>query len=226
MQKEFIDKRIEIFADSLYNALPAKIIAYDPNEQTVSVQPAMYEHYPDGASKTFAKLDNVPVIFPSSGGGSITFPVKKGDNCLLVFCARDFDNFWIDGNFPSRSTTARKLEYNDCVVLLGFKTLDESLKAHSDNVEIRYTQNGSDVCKVSLQPNGTITLENKDNTKVSVLPNGKVRIENSQEELISLLSDLIQTLADTTVTTIYGASPLNSKAQLTQLKAKLDTLKD
>lgn len=63
------------------------------------------------------------------------------------------------------------------------------------------------------------------NGNVSVKTNSKFSVTNDNIELITLLSDLIDTLANTTVNTIYGPTILNSKPQLQNLKSQIDTMK-
>jgi hypothetical protein len=45
--------------------------------------------YHDESYSDYPMISGVPVIFPRSGGASITMPVKVGDGCLIVFLDRD-----------------------------------------------------------------------------------------------------------------------------------------
>ena len=77
-------------------------------------------------------------------------------------------------------------------------------------------------------------LNNKESSSVVLKANGdisgvtksKFSMANDTVELVALLSDLIDTLANTTVNTIYGVSILNSKPQLQILKSQLDSMKE
>ena len=83
-------------------AIPAIIQSYDPGTNTVEVQPAIRERLvlEDGSIQylNLPLLINVPVVFPSSGSASITFPIGKGDECLIVFSDLAIDNFWTSGS--------------------------------------------------------------------------------------------------------------------------------
>lgn len=51
-------------------------------------------------SKTFSDyppLSLVPVIFLGGGGFSVTWPIAAGDECLLIFHDRAFDNWFTNG---------------------------------------------------------------------------------------------------------------------------------
>lgn len=83
-------------------AIPAIIQSYDPGTNTVEAQPAIRERLvlEDGSIQylNLPLLINVPVVFPSSGSSSITFPIEKGDECLIIFSDLAIDNFWTSGS--------------------------------------------------------------------------------------------------------------------------------
>lgn len=83
-------------------AIPAIIQSYDPGTNTVEAQPAIRERLvlEDGSIQylNLPLLINVPVAFPSSGSASITFPIGKGDECLIIFSDLAIDNFWTSGS--------------------------------------------------------------------------------------------------------------------------------
>lgn len=83
-------------------AIPAIIQSYDPGTNTVEAQPAIRERLvlEDGSIQylNLPLLINVPVAFPSSGSAHITFPIGKGDECLIIFSDLAIDNFWTSGS--------------------------------------------------------------------------------------------------------------------------------
>lgn len=85
----------------LWTALPGLVAAVDLVKQTLSVQPSIQGELraPDG-SITYVNLPllvDVPVVWPRAGGFAITFPVKVGDEVLVVFSARCIDTWWQSG---------------------------------------------------------------------------------------------------------------------------------
>jgi hypothetical protein len=46
---------------------------------------------------TLPILDDVPIVLPMGGGFSLTFPIKPGDECDLVFSDMAFDLWWQSG---------------------------------------------------------------------------------------------------------------------------------
>ncbi|EAA8307092.1 translation initiation factor IF-2 [Salmonella enterica] len=82
-------------------ALPGIIQSFDPGAVTAVVQPAIrsVETDNDGnrITKNYPLLVDVPVVFPRGGGCTLTFPVKAGDECLVIFADRCIDFWWQNG---------------------------------------------------------------------------------------------------------------------------------
>ena len=72
-----------------------------PDAVTAVVQPAIrsVETDNDGnrVTKNYPLLVDVPVVFPRGGGCTLTFPVKAGDECLVIFADRCIDFWWQNG---------------------------------------------------------------------------------------------------------------------------------
>lgn len=82
--------------------IPGIFQKYNPSNNTAEIQPAIRERVieENGAVKyqQIPLLINVPVVFPSTSNASITFPINKGDECLVIFSDLSIDNFWEKGN--------------------------------------------------------------------------------------------------------------------------------
>jgi phage baseplate assembly protein gpV len=98
---------------TVWTALPGIIDSYDAETITAHVQPSLAAIY-TGPEQTQAWYSmpicpDVPVIFPRGGQYALTFPVSKGDECLLVFSSRCIDNWWQQGGIQ----TQRELRMHD-----------------------------------------------------------------------------------------------------------------
>ncbi|NHB88733.1 Gp138 family membrane-puncturing spike protein [Photorhabdus tasmaniensis] len=91
----------EVISAGLYVSLPCIIQSFNPDAVTVTAQPAIRWKIrkKDGVleSVSLPLLVDVPVIFPRGGGVTLTFPVKTGDECLVVFADRCIDYWWQSG---------------------------------------------------------------------------------------------------------------------------------
>jgi hypothetical protein len=73
------------------------------------------------AAKTtqpYPLLVDVPVVFPRGGGVTLTFPIKQGDECLVVFASRHIDGWWQTGQI-SPPGSARQFDLSDGFAFVG-----------------------------------------------------------------------------------------------------------
>ena len=134
-------------------SIPAIIQKYDAKTQKASVKVNIQRVYQD-SSIDVPILSNVPVMWATSGQASMTFPVKKGDGCLVIFCDVDITNYLLGGDNIKPQTT-RSHSLNDAVVLMGLNPFSKAVKVENgDDVLLQYA--GS---KIRLKPNGVVQIE-------------------------------------------------------------------
>lgn len=117
----------------LWTALPGIIQSFSAGGDfplTCSVQPAIkvLVRQIDGSivSTPLPLLVDCPVQFPSGGDCTLTFPVKKGDECLVVFANRCIDAWWQSGGVQEQAEM-RMHDLSDGFVLLGFRSKPRAL---------------------------------------------------------------------------------------------------
>ncbi len=205
-----IKSHIDKFETELFTSLPAIVTSYDPEEQTISAKPVMLEPYKDGTTLAFAEIQHVPLIFPSAGGGSLTFPVKVGDEVLIMFSSRAFDTWWDTGSSEILPSAQRYNELTDAIAIIGLASKNKSVSANPDDVELKFNDN-----TILLKKDGTIDVVTK----------STLSFKNNAEELVTVLSDAIQAISEITTNTIYGISPINNMNEILTIKDRLDTFK-
>src|SRR5260221_1425628 len=140
--------------NNIHVSLPAVIVDYDFTKQKATVQPLLNKAWADGTNTPMPKLENVPVIFPRSGGASLTFPVNAGDTCLLIFIERSTD-LWLTVGGQVTPDDQRKFDLSDGVAIMGlFPFVENSQAANNDDVLLSYS--GSDI---RIQKNGDIQIK-------------------------------------------------------------------
>ena len=84
-----------------HTALPGIIQSFDAARMTCTVQPAIRGAVvlPSGQAQAvdLPLLVDCPVVFPGGGGYILTYPLKSGDECLVVFAERCIDAWWQSG---------------------------------------------------------------------------------------------------------------------------------
>jgi Phage protein Gp138 N-terminal domain len=128
-------------------AAPAFLITdLDPVTQTVTAQIAIQERVRTSKGTVWMDLPAipfVPVVIPRGGGYSVTLPLKKGDEGLLVFCDACIDFWWQSGQTNSATGTQRQNEVrrhyiHDCGFVPGMFSQPSVLSDYSlDSLQIR-----------------------------------------------------------------------------------------
>lgn len=91
-------KAIQSAINGLLTALPAQIVRVDFSTLTATVQPTIQAktRKADGSTVfvNLPELLDVPIVFPHGGGCSLTFPLKAGDEGLVVLSSVCIDSWW------------------------------------------------------------------------------------------------------------------------------------
>ena len=153
-QPEIIKALYSKLNSSLRVSMPAIIETYDFKQQKASIKINIKELFSDGSSIEYPVINNVPIIFPASGGGSLTMPVKRGDGCLVVFADRDIKN-WLLGVNNARPSSRRQHHMSDAIAIIGLSSFNKISKA-KNNTDILLNYDGSDV---RLKPSGIVEIE-------------------------------------------------------------------
>ena len=148
-EEEALKVMTENYIQNARVAIPAIIVQFDPQKQTASVQPAIKDTL-QGQSVALPELSDVPVQFPRAGGYSITFPVKAGDECLLVFSDMCIDGWWQSGGIQNQAEK-RRHDLSDACAILGITSVPKALKnVCMEGVQIR-NDSGTDYIQISEQ---------------------------------------------------------------------------
>ncbi len=180
--KEQADVRL---AGSVMSALrvsmPGIVQSFDPDAVTVVVQPAIKGYEPDSnginQSTTLPLLVDVPVVFPRGGGCTLTFPVKAGDECLVVFADRCIDFWWQSGGIQE-PVDDRMHDLSDAFCIVGPQSQAKKIGDISTSaVELRSDDGET---KLSLNPasgviNGTAPGGFNLNG-LQILPDGRLQL--------------------------------------------------
>ena len=124
--EESLKSMTENYINNMRVAIPAIIVQFDSQKQTASVQPAIKDTL-QGNFVALPELSDVPVQFPRAGGYSLTFPVKAGDECLLVFSDMCIDGWWQLGGIQNQAEK-RRHDLSDACAILGITSVPKALK--------------------------------------------------------------------------------------------------
>jgi len=109
-QAEIIRKYVDSRLADVHTMMPGRIESFDAEKQKADVSPMLkrVQEADDGAIvEDIPVIPSVPVQFPRAGGHMITFPVQRGDRCMLVFAERSIDNYQLGGGGEESGPPAR-----------------------------------------------------------------------------------------------------------------------
>lgn len=173
-------------------ALPGIIQSFDPETVTCVVQPAVKGYESDDAGKksslSLPLLVDIPVIFPRGGGVTLTFPVKAGDECLLVFADRCIDFWWQNGGIQE-PVDGRMHDLSDAFAIVGPQSQAQKISGISTRAAQLRTDDGAAFIEldpgshaVSITTPGKLTASAQGGTEINspeIVLNGNVTINGN-----------------------------------------------
>ena len=189
-----------------WGEIPGKIVSFDPQTQTATIQP-LYKPRFNGKAVDMPQLLEVPVRFARAGGGmAVTFPVKEGDHVTLRPQMRSTENYHAEAD--GAASDARSFNLSDMEAFLeGGESLKDAIPGlDSMNAHFRFNAAGTYGIRGSAD--------------------GKFKIEGSQGDIMDLLTQVVELLADDTLIINYGSSQgsghaLEHQSQYAEIAAKL-----
>lgn len=173
----------------LHTMLPGIIDTFDPSTQTCKVQPAIKRIFTDGEEVELPVLINVPVSFPTAGDFSITFPIKKGDECIILFSERSLDN-WLKFGDIRKPNDKRFHDLSDGLVLMGLRSNPNALS--------------------SYDPNNLVIRDETNDAKIIIGDDKKILLDSSVEVIVTAPNTKIDGTLNVT-----GAVTLDSELSVT-----------
>ncbi|MFJ7312511.1 Gp138 family membrane-puncturing spike protein [Pseudomonas sp. NPDC098747] len=131
---DWLSIALKSWQSKVWTSLPGIIQSFDPEAMTCDVQPAvrplMRTPAGDFINIDLPLLVDCPTQFPAGGGCTLTFPVVKGDECMLLISSRCLDSWWQSGEVQALATL-RMNNIADAVALLGFRSKPRSIPSVS-----------------------------------------------------------------------------------------------
>lgn len=169
---EVLASERKVLSEQMRVALPGIIQSFDPESVTAVVQPAIryIERDNDGNQSTqdYPLLVDVPVIFPRGGGCTLTFPVKAGDECLVIFADRCIDFWWQSGGIQE-PVDERMHDLSDAFCIVGPQSQAKKIGGISTTAAQLRTDDGSAI--IELAAGGAVTI-----TSPQITINGPLQV--------------------------------------------------
>jgi phage baseplate assembly protein gpV len=174
----------------IWTALPV-VVTEDSDGFTVKAQPTIKAKDTDITGQTTDKeippLPDIPVQFSSGGGFTITHPIKKGDEGIVIFSARCIDGWWEKGGTQPQ-IRQRWHNLSDGMYIPGIRSKPRKLGGADTGQEHDYAARG-----VSTSPKG----EPCSTTSVQIrTDDGKYFIELAPEGVVNIVCKTLNVKAE------------------------------
>jgi hypothetical protein len=166
--KAFIHRRKQEIKSEINCVSIGTIESFDATDQTATVrinyQKVIFDQAPvsEGldADKyiNYEALVKCPVVIIGGGTGRITFPIAKGDTCLLFFCDKEIDTWFKTGQitYPRND---RMHDLTDAFVLVGVSSTQNKIASvYTSGIELTFGG-----ASIRIDSSGIIRITNKIN---------------------------------------------------------------
>lgn len=184
MMQEFVDsvnRTAKKAVSEIHTAVPAVITAFDAGKGLATVQPKAKFKKPNGDTIDYPSIGGVPVVFPQSQNVTIAFPIKAGDNCLLVFGEKALD-YWLYGK---ETDTELNFDLSNAIAIPSLATSGNAAMQTACAEDAAVVQAGDTILKVKgdavyikgdVKIEGDVEVTGKITATADVLANSRVSL--------------------------------------------------
>ena len=183
------EKLINKLSKNIHVALPAIITEIDYEKQTCKAQ-AVIREFIDNEYVELPEFMDIPFFILSGGDYSITIPIQKDDECLIVFADSCIDSWWQSGGIQN-PIEIRNHDLSDCFAIVGFRSQNKKLDDFdSESFQVRR----KDKVPVEISED-TITIKNEDceikidDDEINILKGENVEIKIDSSNNVSIKSN-------------------------------------
>ena len=175
-------------------AWPGIVVSFDENAQTVEVDLALQDRLytvisgqttPTWQYLQIPRLVDVPIALPRAGGFTLTMPVSKGDECLIILNDVCINAWWQngaiahqDGYIGQQWERPRRHSFSDGIAIIGvwsqprkltnYSTDSAQLRSDDGSVVIDLADNGITMTapKITINSNGDVDISAQGNVNI------------------------------------------------------------
>lgn len=145
--KNLLDRFSNALLRKLNCVKVGKINSFDSTNQTANIEISGYP-----------MLRGVPVSFICGANFSIQVPVEKDDDCIVLFCDTDLDN-WVEGNGGKPAFSQDMHGLNGAIAFVGLKNILTKIDNYITNgIRIKYKSGEIEITDSGITINGNVTI--------------------------------------------------------------------
>lgn len=185
---------------TMWTALPCFVTKVNLAQMTIEAQPTIqgvtYDQNNQATYVDLPLLADVPIVFPSAGGFTITLPIAVNDEILVIFSSRCIDSWWQNGGI-GLPLEMRMHDLSDGFAIPGPKSQPNVIpNISATNAQIR---NNAGTTYIEITSDGKINLVSPSSTNIT----GNLRVSGT----IVCVGDVV---ADSLTTPVSLSTHLHS----------------
>lgn len=150
---DVLARAVENILSSVHTAFPGTIEKYDYTTGKADIAPSVGRKFDDGSEVEMPVIPSVPVVWPRSSLGSISFPLSRGDGVLVVCSERSIDD-WLSKGGKVIPSDGRRFDLCDAVAIPGLFSFNVSTKiVNNEDFQIIFKDN-----RILIKSNGDIEV--------------------------------------------------------------------
>lgn len=138
-------RAVEARLYDVHVCVPARVESYDESARKISAQPLIHRGVIDEGGDRVAErpavIQEIPVVFPGSGGVRVKFPIAVGDVVLLLFSGQSLDRWLVRGGEVDPEDDRRHAE-SDAIAIPGLQPFSGTGAAGNGSPMIEFTTGG------------------------------------------------------------------------------------
>jgi hypothetical protein len=166
---------VETSLSGVNTSMPGVVVSYNAGTGRAAVRPSLPKQLADGRSLPAPEIVEVPVIWPTAGGATMTMPIRPGDPVLLHFAQRSTEG-WLSGD-NSAPDDPRMHDLTDAFASPG---LTASRNADPENFVLSF-----EGASITFKPGGIISIKA---TAIEIDAPNTTSTGDIKAQLISLLT--------------------------------------
>ncbi len=187
--------------NNLFTAIPCIVVAVRDGS-TVDIQPTINQKFKDGTIKERPVILGVPISFPVSNTGGMTFPINVGDTGTAIFSMRNMDG-WKGGNGrPASPMNFAKMDKGDAIFYPGIQPPGVSVNGankhvltHDTKDTVLFSNIGGSEAEVRIKADGNIEINTSNKDVIINCANATV---NASESINLNAQTMVVDIAETT----------------------------
>lgn len=129
----FVDSQFE----NVHTIIPGRIVRYDGHDtRRAEVQPLIKLRTRNGDDISIPPIQNVPVVFPSSSGFNLLFPLTRDDGCLILFSEAGIGNYLNSRGQEVEADDVSRFSLTDAICIPGLFPWRNVPKNITTNIEM------------------------------------------------------------------------------------------